>query len=150
MKNSIGTNVRLRLRISCAQLKTTRIHDSSLQPNAGVWSNLIFNLESKAEVITCGEFGTGGHILAVGNKNSHSNTRVPKSSKFSPATQWPNYAHFWYSKVDLSWIGTSSKNFICRVMLLWKTAEQRLTKMSITLCRQFLKSWKIHSGCSTW
>jgi hypothetical protein len=124
----------------CTQRKTTRIHDSNVHTNAKVWSNLISNLESKAKVITCGEFGTGGHILAVGNKNSHSNTRVPKFSKFSPATQWHNYAHFWYSKVDLDWIGTCSKNCIFRGRLPQKTAEQRLTKLSITLCRKFLKS----------
>jgi hypothetical protein len=33
----------------------------------------------------------------------------PKISQISPVTQWHNYAHFWYSKVDLDWIGTSSK-----------------------------------------
>jgi hypothetical protein len=59
-----------------------RIHDSKLKTNAEVWSNLIFNLESKAKVITCGRIWYGGHILAVGNKNSHSNTRVPKFSNF--------------------------------------------------------------------
>jgi hypothetical protein len=154
-KNSIGTKVRLgqrkipRLRISCTQLKTMRIHDSKLQTNAEVWSNLIFNLESKAKVITCGRIWYGGHILAVGNKNSHSNTRVPKFSKFSPATQWHNYAHFWYSKVALNWIRICSKNYICRGNTALKTAEQRLTKLSITLCRKFLKSREIHSRCST-
>jgi hypothetical protein len=86
-----------------------RIHDSKWQTIADVWSNLIFNLESKAKVITCGRIWYGGHILAVGNKNSRSNTRVLKFSNFSPATQWHNYAHFWYSKVDLDGIGTCSK-----------------------------------------
>jgi hypothetical protein len=69
----------LELRIPCAQLKITRIHDSKFQTNAKVWSNLISNLESTAKVIKCGEFGTRGHILAVGNKNSHS---TPESQNF--------------------------------------------------------------------
>jgi hypothetical protein len=119
-ENSIGTKVQLGqrkilgLRISCAQLKTTRIHDSSLQTDAGVWSNLIFNLESTAKANTCGEFGTGGHILAVGNKNPQLQTpEFQKFSQISLATQWHNYACFWYSKIDLDWIGIYSKNFIC-------------------------------------
>jgi hypothetical protein len=93
-------------------------HDSKFQTNAKVWNNLISNLESKAKVITCGRIWYGGLILAVRNKNSHSNTRVPKFSQISPTTQWHNYAHFWYSKIDLDWIGICSKNFICSVMLL--------------------------------
>jgi hypothetical protein len=39
--------------------------------------------------------------------------------------------------VDLGWIGTCSKNFICRGVLFRKTAEQRLTKLSLTLFRNF-------------
>jgi hypothetical protein len=99
----------LELRISCAQLKITRIHDSEFQTNAKVWSNLISNLESKAKVIMCGRIWYGGLILAVGNKIPNSNTKVPKFSQISPLIQWHNYAHFWYSKVDLDWIGTCSK-----------------------------------------
>jgi hypothetical protein len=77
------------------------IHDSKLQTNAKVWSNLIFNLESKAKIITCGRIWYGGHILAVGNKNSQLKHQSPKISQISPVTQWHNYAHFWYSKIDL-------------------------------------------------
>jgi hypothetical protein len=58
----------LRLRFSCAQLNTTRIHDSSLQTDAGVWSNLISNLESTAKVNTCGEFGRGVIFWRWGTK----------------------------------------------------------------------------------
>jgi hypothetical protein len=108
----------LELRISGTQLKITRIHDSKFQTNAKVWSNLISNLESKAKIIMCGRIWYGSLILAVRNKNSHSNTRVPKISQISPTTQWHNYAHFWYSKVDLDWIGIYSKNLICRGVLL--------------------------------
>jgi hypothetical protein len=72
----------LELRISCAQLKTTRIHDSNVHTNAKVWSNLISNLESKAKVITFGRIWYGGLILAVVNKIPNSNTRVPKIPKF--------------------------------------------------------------------
>jgi hypothetical protein len=85
MKNSIGTKLRLGQRkipgliISCTQLKTTRIHDSKLQTNAGVWSNLIFNLESKAKVITCGEFGTGSY---PGGGEQKFPTQTPESRNF--------------------------------------------------------------------
>jgi hypothetical protein len=138
------------LRISCAQLKTMRIHDSKLQTMAGVWSKLLSNLESKANVITCGRIWYRGLILAVGNKNSQLKHQGPKNPQISTTTQWPNYAHFWYSKVELDWIRICSKNCICRGMLFWKTVEQRLTKLSITLCREFLKSWAIHSRFSIW
>jgi hypothetical protein len=142
-KNSIGTKVRLgqrnilEIRISCAQLKTTRIHDSKVHYKAKVSSHWISKLESKAKVITLGRIWYGDPILAVGNKNS----------QISQATQWPNYAHFWYSKVGLDWIGTCSKNYIFRGRLPRKTAGQRLTKLSITPGRKFLKSWEIHSRC---
>jgi hypothetical protein len=53
---------------------------SKFRTKAKVWNNLISNLESKAKVITCGRIWYGGLILAVRNKNSHSNTRVPKIS----------------------------------------------------------------------
>jgi hypothetical protein len=115
MKNSIGTKVRLGQRkilgliISCAQLKTTRVHDSSLQTNAGVWSNLIFNLESKAKVNTCGEFGTRGSYSGGGEQKFPLKHQSPKIPQISPVTQWHNYAHFWYSKIDLDWIGICSK-----------------------------------------
>jgi hypothetical protein len=77
-----GNRSILELRISCAQLKTERIHDSNVHTNANVWSNLISNLESKAKVITFGRIWYGGLILVVVNKNSNSNTRVPKIPKF--------------------------------------------------------------------
>jgi hypothetical protein len=147
-KSSTWASNSLELRISCAQLKTARIHGSSVQTNAGVWSNLIFNLESKAKVITCGRIRTGSYS-GGGEQKFPLKHQSPKISQISPVTQWHNYAHFWYSMIDLDWIGICSKNFICRGMLLWKTAEQRLTKLSITLCRNFLKSWTIHSRCST-
>jgi hypothetical protein len=117
------------------------------QTNTKAWNNLISNLESKAKVITCGKIWYGGLILAVGNKNSHSNTRVPKISQISPTTQWHSYAHFWYSKVDLDWVGIDSKNCIFRGNTALKTAEQRLTKLSITLCqipyRVGYKNWEM-------
>jgi hypothetical protein len=103
-----------RLRISCARLKTTRIHDSKLQTKAGVWSNLVFNSESKAKFITCGKIWYGSYS---GGGEQNVPTQTPRSQnfpKFSPATQWHNYAHFWYSKVDLDWIRICSKNYICR------------------------------------
>jgi hypothetical protein len=68
----------LKLRILCTQLKTTRIHDSKFQTNAGVWSTLISNLGSKAKVITCGRIWYGGLILAMGNKNSQLKHQSPK------------------------------------------------------------------------
>jgi hypothetical protein len=58
------------------------------------------------------EFGMGVSFWWWGTKIPKSNTRVPKFSQFSPGTQWNNYAHFWYSKVDLDWIGTCLKNYI--------------------------------------
>jgi hypothetical protein len=147
-ENSIGTKVGLRqcnileLRVSCAQPKTTRIHDSKLQPNAGVGAIWYSTWTQKLRLSRVEEFGTGSYSGGGEQKSPTPNTRVPKFSQISPATQWHNYACFWYSKIDLDWIGICSKNFICRVMLLWTTAEQRLTKLSITLCRKFLKSWK--------
>jgi hypothetical protein len=72
----------LELRSLCAQLKITRIHDSQFQTNAKVWSNLISNLESKVKVITCGRIRYGGSYSGGEDKNSHSNTRVPKFPKF--------------------------------------------------------------------
>jgi hypothetical protein len=66
----------------CAQPKTTRIHDSNVQTNAKVWSNLISNMELKAKVITCGEFGMGVLFWRWGTKIPNSNTRVPKIPKF--------------------------------------------------------------------
>jgi hypothetical protein len=95
----------LELRISCAQLKITRIHDSKFPTNAKVWSNSISNLESKAKVITCGRIWYGGLILVVVNKNSQLKHQSPKNSQILPTIQWYKYAHFWYSKVDLYWIG---------------------------------------------
>jgi hypothetical protein len=75
---------------------------------------LDINLESKVKFITCGKIWYRGLILAVGNKNSQLKYQGPENSQILPATQWHNYAHFWYSKIDLDWIGTYSKNFICR------------------------------------
>jgi hypothetical protein len=77
-KFDLGNHNILELRISCAQLKITRIHDSKFKTNAKVWSNLISNLESKAKVITCGGIWYGGLILAVGNKNSQLKHQSPK------------------------------------------------------------------------
>jgi hypothetical protein len=147
-KSSTWASNSLELRISCAQLKTTRIHGSSVQTNAGVWSNLIFNLESKAKVITCGRIRTGSYS-GGGEQKFPLKHQSPKISQISPVTQWHIHAHFWYSKVDLDWVRICSKNCIFRGNTALKTAEQRLTKLSITLCRKYLKSWKVHSGCST-
>jgi hypothetical protein len=66
------------LRISCAQHKAIRIHDSKLQTNAKVWSNLISNLESKAKAITLGRIWYRGPILVMGNKNSQLEHQSPK------------------------------------------------------------------------
>jgi hypothetical protein len=90
-KSSTRQRKILGLRISSAQLKTTRIHDSKFQTNANVWNNLISNLQSKAKVITCGRIWYGGLILAARNKSSHSNTRVSKFSQISPTTQWQKF-----------------------------------------------------------
>jgi hypothetical protein len=77
----------LELRISCAQLKITRIHDSKFQTNAKVWSNLISNLESKAKVSRVEEFGTGSYSGDREQKFPTQTTRSKKFSQISPATQ---------------------------------------------------------------
>jgi hypothetical protein len=97
-------------------------------------------LESKAKVITLGRIWYGGPIMALGNKNSQLKHPSPKNSQISPETQWHNYAHFWYSKVDLDWSGTCPKNSIFRGRLPRKTAGQILTKLSINPGRKFIKS----------
>jgi hypothetical protein len=76
----------LELRISCAELKTTRIHDSNVHTDAKVWSNLISNLEPKANVITFGRIWYGGLILAVVNKHSQLKHQSPKHSQILPVT----------------------------------------------------------------
>jgi hypothetical protein len=78
-KSSTWASNSLELRISCAQLKIMRIHDSKFQTNAKVWSNLISNLESKAKAITCGEFGTGVIFWRWGTKIP---TQTPESRNF--------------------------------------------------------------------
>jgi hypothetical protein len=141
-KNSIGTKVRLgqrkilELRTSCAQLKTTRIHDSNVHTNAKVWSNLLSNLESKAKVITCGRIRTVSYS-GGGEQKFPLKHQSPKISQISQVNQRHNYAHFWYSQ---DWVRICSKNCIFRGNTALKTAEQRLTKLSITPCRKFLKS----------
>jgi hypothetical protein len=80
-KNSIGTKVRLgviqysRIKNSCTQLKTTRIHDSKFQTNAKVWSNLITNLESKVKVIRCGRILVRGSYSGGGEQKFPTQTR---------------------------------------------------------------------------
>jgi hypothetical protein len=83
-------------------------------------------------------------------KNSQLGTYDPKNFQFLVATRWDYCAHFWYAKVDLDWIGTCSKNSIFKGRSLRKTAGQRLTKLSITPGRIFLKSWEIHNRCWIW
>jgi hypothetical protein len=82
-----GNRNTLELRISCAQLKTVKIHDSNVHTNAKVSSNLISNLESKAKVITFGRIWYGGLILAVVNKNSQLKHQSPKTSQILLETQ---------------------------------------------------------------
>jgi hypothetical protein len=77
----------LELRILCAQLKTTRIHDSKLQTNAKVWSNLISNLESKAKAITLGRIGYGVQFWWWGQKFP---TQTPESQNFPNFHQQPS------------------------------------------------------------
>jgi hypothetical protein len=128
-KNSIGTKLRLgqcnilELRISCAEPKTMRIHDSKLQPNAGVGAIWYSTWNLKLRLSRVEGFGTGVLFWRWGTKIPNSNTRVPKFSQISPAAQWHNYAHFWYSKVDLDWIGTCSKICIFRGRLPWKNSR---------------------------
>jgi hypothetical protein len=107
----------LELRISCAQVKITRIHDSKFQTNAKVWSNLISNLESKAKVIMYERIWYGGSYPGGGEQKFPTQNQGPKVSQISPATQWHSYAHFWYSTVDLDWFGSCSKNYICKGIL---------------------------------
>jgi hypothetical protein len=115
-KSSTWESKILGLRISCAQLKTTRIHDSSLQTNAGVWSNLISNLESTAKVNTCGEFGRGSYSGGEEQKFPLKH-QGPKIFQISPTTQWHN-AHFWYSKADLDWVEYARKITFAEEILL--------------------------------
>jgi hypothetical protein len=95
-------------------------------------------------------YNHGVRFKRSGIKIHNSEPMHPEITKFLVATQWGYDTPFLYSKVGLDWIVTWSKNFFCRRVLLWKTAEQRCTKLSITFYRKSLKSWKIHSGCSTW
>jgi hypothetical protein len=114
-KNSIGTKVRLKqrhileLRISCAQLKTMRIHDSKVHYNAKVSSHWISILESKA-LSRVEEFGTGVLFWRWGTKIP---TQTPGSQNF------PNFHQqlrgiIMHSKVDLDGIESCSKIYICR------------------------------------
>jgi hypothetical protein len=77
-----GNRNTLELRISCAQLKITRIHDSNVHYNAKVSSHWTSNLESKANAITFGRIWYGVLFWQLWTKNPNSNTKVPKIPKF--------------------------------------------------------------------